>query len=69
MITGFVSLIGTILGIVFWEWKRKAAQDDDPAVQLNRLHQSNEKIIANRDVNAVNIAIADKLERLRDEGR
>ncbi len=69
MITGFLTLAGTLVAILFWVMKRRAAKADDPHMQnLKRYDQINRDIAKENSLAATAHATddLDQLERLRN---
>jgi hypothetical protein len=46
MLAGFLTLAGTLLGILFWAMKRHAAKADDPGQQNRKRYAQIDKDIA-----------------------
>ena len=68
MLTGFLTLAGTLLGILFWAMKRHAAKADDPGQQnITRYAQIDKDIAKGNSLAATAHADADidELERLQ----
>lgn len=54
MLGGFLTVIGTILSLVFWMMQRSAKKSDDPKVQYERARSENAKLIIKADETGVN---------------
>lgn len=68
MITGILTLAGTLVSILFWVMKRRAARADDPVQQnRNRYDQIDSDISRGKSLAATEHATADldELERLQ----
>lgn len=62
MVTGFVTLIGTLLSIVFWMMQRSAKKSDDPQQQYAKARNENEKLLTKGDIKGINTRLADLLD-------
>lgn len=67
MVTGIITLAGTLIGILFWMMKRHAAKMDDPLQQNRERYAQIDKDIARGNSVATTLhasADLDELERL-----
>jgi hypothetical protein len=64
MVTGFVTLIGTLLSIMFWIMKRHAQQADDPRVQNQKRYAQIDQDILGRDSVPASVHALDDLDEL-----
>ena len=66
--TGLISLFGTLLAMVFWIWQRSVAKRDNPINQYATARDQIAKELVGGDEVAVNVRLADALDRLSNPG-
>jgi hypothetical protein len=64
MLTGFLTLAGTLLGLLFYELKRKNAKADDPLNQQKARYEQTDQDLTKRDSLGASAHGLDDLEQL-----
>lgn len=71
MTAAILSLIGTLLGLGVWLWKRRSAKADDPVEQHRKAYENIEKPVpkAGSTDFAARLAEYERLRRAKDRTR
>ena len=64
MTLSVLGIIGTLLGVVFFIWKRQAAKHDNPEFQNEKRKSEISREVISRDGESANRSLDDDLNRL-----